>query len=143
MSFPYWILKLFRLWRIFLFVFLFYWYIFWGTFKLISNYKLKYLSTSLSYDGQFQFHFVNRSRGLYPWNVGEIFMWQNGKMYFLFVFSWLLDTWNILKRNWKFWPIYCNILYYFCKETTNILENYATISWNIDINIHLHHKDKV
>jgi hypothetical protein len=89
LPFPYWILKLFRLWRIFWFVFLFYWYIFWGTFKLISNYKLKYLSTSLSYDGQFQFHFVNRSRSLYPWNVGEIFMWQNGKMYFLFVFSWL------------------------------------------------------
>jgi hypothetical protein len=77
--------------------FLFCWYIFWGTFKLISNYKLKYLSTSLSCDRQFQFHFVSRSRGLYPWNVGQIFMWQNGKMYFLFVFSWLLDTWNILK----------------------------------------------
>jgi hypothetical protein len=29
--------------------------------------------------------------------------------------------------------IYCSILYYFCTETTTILENYATISWNINI----------
>jgi hypothetical protein len=42
------------------------------------------------------------------------------------------------QRSWKVWPIYCNILYYFCKETTTILENYVTISWNIDINIFLH-----
>jgi hypothetical protein len=53
------------------------------------------------------------------------------------------DVFKYFKRSWKVWPIYCNILYYFCKETTTILENYVTISWNIDINIHLHHKDKV
>jgi hypothetical protein len=34
LPFLYWILKVFRLWRIFLFIFSFYWYIFWGTFEI-------------------------------------------------------------------------------------------------------------
>jgi hypothetical protein len=77
-------------------------------------------------------------------------LWVKCQLSWIVQITWIYDIhWltfgymEYTQRSWKVWHIYCNILYYFCKETTTILENYVTISWNIDINIHLHHKDKV
>ena len=39
--------------------------------------------------------------------------------------------------------IYCNIFYYFCTETTTILDNCAIISLNINIDFQLPHSERV